>query len=860
MQRCLTLLALSTALTAHASLAEDETGTEKADASPPSAGRRVDFERDIRPIFAEHCTKCHGDKRQRGGYRLDGRAGAVRGGDSGEAAIVPGRGSESRLFRLVAGLEPDLTMPPKGPRLDAQRVGLLRAWIDQGAEWPEVPIAGGPKTHWSLTPLARPPVPKTGDSDWARGPIDAFVRAGLARKGLAPAPEADRRTLIRRLSFDLIGLPPTPEEIEDFLDDTRPDAYECLVDRLLESPRHGERWARHWMDAVHFAETHGHDQDRPRPNAWPYRDYLIRSFNDDKPYARFVEEQVAGDVLYPHDPEATVALGFLAAGPWDESSQSNVRDDTVDKKIAQNLDRDDMVMTTMSTFTSTTVQCARCHDHKFDPITQAEYYNLQAVFAGVERADRPYHLDPRAESLRRPFLARKAALETRKKEVIDPFLDPETRAEIAGAQVAWESTTMAGSTARTTLDPSSQRPAAVKPPPDAIARIVAIPPDRRSGPQKDELTAYYYTISPRIQAAIDQAGRAVAALPPVPMVYAAARDFAPLSNFKPSKGPRPVHLLRRGDVNRPVAPATPGALALVPGLDARFSLPNPDDEGSRRAALARWLTDPANVLTWRSIVNRIWHHHFGRGLADSPNDLGRMGAPPSHPELIDWLAVEFRDGGGSIKRLHRLIVTSATYRQSCRHDPRMAGVDADNLYLWRMNRTRLDAESVRDALLLVSGKLDTTTGGPSVKQFIESPGIHVTPMVDYLRFDVDSPESYRRSIYRFLFRTIPDPFMDSMDCPDASQLSPKRNASVTALQALAMLNDRFIVRQCEHFAARVAAHDEDIPAQVKAAYRHALGRPPDRDETEAVAAFANRHGMANACRLIVNTNEFLFVN
>ena len=409
MQKCLSLLALSTSLMSCATLTAGGTGTEKVEASPATAGRRVDFERDIRPIFAENCNKCHGDKKQRGGFRLDRRADAIRGGDSGEAAIVPGQGSESRLIRLVAGLEPDLTMPPKGPRLDAQRVNLLRAWIDQGAEWPDNRVAGEPETHWSLTPLARPTVPETTDSDWVRGPIDAFVRAMHAEKGLAPAPEADRRTLIRRLSFDLIGLPPTPEEVESYLDDTRPDAYERLVDRLLESPRYGERWARHWMDAVHFAETHGHDQDRPRPNAWPYRDYLIRSFNDDKPYARFVAEQVAGDVLYPDDPQATVALGFLAAGPWDESSQSNVRDDTVDKKIAQNLDRDDMVMTTMSTFTSATVQCARCHDHKFDPITQAEYYNLQAVFAGVERADRPYHLDPKAESLRRPLLARKAA-------------------------------------------------------------------------------------------------------------------------------------------------------------------------------------------------------------------------------------------------------------------------------------------------------------------------------------------------------------------------------------------------------------------------------------------------------------------
>ena len=298
-------------MTACATVAAGGTGAEKAEASPAAAGRRVDFERDIRPIFAEHCTKCHGDKRQRGGYRLDGRAEAIRGGDSGEAAIVPGRGSESRLFRLVAGLEPDLTMPPKGPRLDAQSVGLLRAWIDQGAEWPEVRIAGEPKTHWSLTPLARPPVPETGDTDWGRGPIDAFVRARHAEKGLAPAPEADRRTLIRRLSFDLTGLPPTPEEVEAFLADT-------AARRLRAARRSAAGRARAtasggrgtgWTSSTSPRRT-ATTRTVPAPNAWPYRDYLIRAFNDDKPYARFVEEQVAGDVLYPDDPQAIVALGL----------------------------------------------------------------------------------------------------------------------------------------------------------------------------------------------------------------------------------------------------------------------------------------------------------------------------------------------------------------------------------------------------------------------------------------------------------------------------------------------------------------------------------------------------------------------
>ncbi|HZW30647.1 MAG TPA: DUF1549 and DUF1553 domain-containing protein, partial [Isosphaeraceae bacterium] len=779
------------------------------------------------------------------------------------------------------------------------------------------------------------------------------------------------------------------------------------------------------MDVVHFAESHGNDEDGPRPNAWPYRDYLVRSFNDDKPYARFIQEQIAGDVLFPGDAQAIIALGFVAAGPFDNSSMSGILDGTIDKKIAQYLDRDDMVATTLSTFMSTSVQCARCHDHKFDPITQAEYYNLQAVFAGVDRADRPYLIDPKAESLRQALLKKKDALETRQKGLVDRWLDAGTRARLATAEAAWESATgpspwipldpssyssSAGATstklpdlsirfggrrpdvdtytivARTELkgitavrlevldddslprkgpgraddgtfhlselrviaaprsnpaaarlvplkgaaadfdqqgwavasaidgDPrtgwgiapevgkphradfepaepigfdggttltfvleqhqrrgrligrcrllatTTAQPSLARPLPERIAGIRAVPPARRTVAQGAELAAYYYTISPELQALIDRTAKALADVPPAPMVYAITRDFTPNRNFKPAKQPRPVHVLRRGDINSPIRPAVPGGLACLPGLDPHFSLEDSQDEGSRRAALARWISDPRNVLTWRSIVNRVWHYHFGRGLVDTPNDLGRMGGRPSHPELLDWLAVAFRDGGGSLKALHRLIVTSSVYRQSSRHDPVAARRDADNVYLWRMSRNRLDAESLRDAVLQISGRLDRTMGGPSVKLFLESPGINVTPVLDYLHYDVDSPASRRRSVYRFVYRTLPDPFMDSMDCPDASQLSPKRNTSVSALQALAMLNDRFIVRQSEHLAARVEAAGPDLRARVEAAYWLVLGRPPTAREAVAVAAYAAKHGMANACRLLLNTNEFMFIN
>jgi hypothetical protein len=673
------------------------------------------------------------------------------------------------------------------PRLTISVLLLAMCW--------QSPASGAEedKTWWSLRPLVKATpltVSGAGQGGWARTPIDQFIQAKLREKGLEPAPEADKRALLRRVTFDLIGLPPTPEEMDAFLKDDSPDAYEKVVDRLLRSPHYGERWARHWMDIAHYAETHGHDQDRPRPNAWPYRDYLIRSFNSDKPYARFVQEQIAGDVLWPEDADANLAMGFLATGPWDESSLRDIRDDTIDRQIARYIDRDDMVTTAMSTFVSSTVHCARCHDHKFDPITQKDYYALQAVFAGVDKAERVFDTDPVVAAKRKQLAEAKQRVEPVRK-------------------VAW-------------LLPRA--PASV-------------------------LTC--------VESFVD---RQLAALPSQRVVYCATSDFKPDGSFKPAGKPRPVHLLKRGDINKPGAEAKPGALECVPGLEARFRLADPANEGSRRVALARWISDLKNPLTWRSIVNRVWHYHFGKGIVDTPNDFGRMGAQPTHLELLDWLALSLQEHGGSLKWLHKLIVTSAVYRQSSRHNPRFAAIDGDNRYLWRMNRTRLDAEEVRDAVLLAAGKLDRTMGGPSVKQFNMSPGIHVTPVVDYANFDVDRPENYRRSVYRFVFRTLPDPLMEALDCPDSSQLTPARTVSVTPLQALAMLNDKFMVRMSEHLAARAVKGGTDTPSQIAAVYRFALGREPTAKESALLAEYVRKHGLANACRVILNSNEFMFVN
>jgi hypothetical protein len=396
-------------------------------------------------------------------------------------------------------------------------------------------------------------------------------------------------------------------------------------------------------------------------------------------------------------------------------------------------------------------------------------------------------------------------------------------------------------------------PVSFEPLPPEVARALDLPAAERW--ERDWTLLATYVMRSRIDEQLK-------ALPPPLQVYAAASDFSVQESFRPAKGPRPVFVLKRGEVTRPSGePVGPGALTCVPGLSPQFDLKDPADEGARRAALAKWLSDPRNCLTWRSIVNRVWHYHFGRGIVATPNDFCHMAAAPTHPELLDWLAAWFLEHGGSLKQLHRLIVTSSAYRQSCRHDERYAATDAGNQSLWRMNRTRLDAECVRDAVLQITGLLDPTPGGPSAKQFVERPGVHVTKVADYEGFDVDRPEARRPSIYRFLFRTVPDPFMDAMDCPDASQLAPVRNTSVTALQAMAMWNDRFMVRYGEHLAERVSREaPAGTTAQVERLYQLCLCRVPTEKESAAMSAYVKKHGLANACRVMLNSNEFLFVN
>ena len=782
-------------------------------AAGPLVAQPVSYRRDIAPVLQQRCVACH-------------QAGNPSGGFIAETATsIAAAARSGLLLQTLTGERP--RMPKAGPPLTSPEVALLRRWVEQGASDDS---AGEAATWWSLRPL---PPPKPGS-------VDQFVHAKLQAAGLTPSPEADRRTLIRRLTYDLHGLPPTPEESDTFAADPDPRAYERLVDRLLASPRYGERWARHWLDVVHYGDSHGYDKDKPRPHAWPYRDAVIRAFNEDLPYPRFVRAQLAGDVLYPNDPHAFPLTGFLAAGPWDFVGHQELKEGTANKNLTRLLDRDDMVATTISTFVSLTAHCARCHDHKFDPIPQADYYNLQAVFAGIDRADRPYDADPAVSTARRALLQEKLAVQRR----LQPHLDrvefassPELtaldiRIQDAGLLTAHLGTPKTPAEAAEKLRLETRRTA------DRATRQKMV--DALAGAE----TLAAITAGQKELTALDAR---LAALPAPQLVYSGAAYFPRAGAFRPALTPRPVHILDRGNLSAPGALATPAALRSVPGVAVTF----PDlhaEEGQRRAALAEWIASDRNALTWRSIVNRVWHYHFGAGLVDTPNDFGRMGSLPSHPELLDWLAVWFRDEAkGSLKQLHRLLVLSATYRQSSTHRDAPAKLDAGNRLLWRMNRTRLDAESVRDSVLLAAGKLDLTMGGPAVRQFGFKDD-H-SPVYDYASFDPDAPGGYRRSIYRFLVRSAPDPFMERLDCPDPSLLTPKRTTTLTAIQALAMWNNRFMVRMAEHLAAR-AANDGDRLGRL------VLGRRLSTEE----AAYGARHGLANLARVLLNTNEFLFVD
>lgn len=1069
----------------------------------------VDFESQIEPILVERCLECHGPDKQKGEFRVDRLASFLKGGDSGEAAIVPGKPAESFLVKAIRHDEPDYEMPPRGAPLGKAEIALIETWIEQGAQ---VPNRYGPAEerieldHWSFVPLKRP----NSATD-----IDGFIRRELQSKGLTPSPEADRRTLVRRLHLVMLGLPPTPERVSAFTDDTDPNAWEKLVEEVLDSPYYGERWATHWLDLVRFGETNGFETNRERPHAWRYRDWVIDSFNSDKPYDRFVREQIAGDAMGEE-----IGTGFLVAGPYDLVKGQ----DPKLRQMQRMNELDDMINTTGTAFLGLTLGCARCHNHKFDPVSQVDYYAMQAVFAGVKHGDRNLplpgerqsevaSLDAEIANLKeqlKPFARRSGGALVAMDDTLGDHLIPprgegknppgdspgfaddpgsEHRApNVSGGGYTWwtnqpgkevvawrphldglyrvwlswgagyathtkdahyfqqddtgkrtllarinqqlladgsgevvgkslwsgfrnagvhqfdpgDSLVLVGGQIGTAItadivlfepvldaEREPTRPPCRKPV-NAAHNLETFPPveakyvrftieaSSSSQPCLDELEIFsgdtnVALASLRAKAsssgdfqhplhklahlndgeygnarswiAADQSGWVQIEFPEaveidriewardrekrytdrLPVKYrieaaiepgqwrlvASSRNRLPINPIKegtagydfsahpareakrgrdllarfekatkrreeaalPEKAyagtfsqPSATHRLYRGDPEAKREEVGPDAVAAFASLGLNRDAP----EQERRVALANWITSPENPLTARVIVNRIWQFHFGTGIVDTPSDFGLNGMPPSHPELLDWLATELVENGWSLKHIQRLILQSQTWRQASNavstagvrsadlenEFDRARSLDAGSRLLWRFPPRRLEAEGIRDAMLVASGAIDLEKrGGPGFSAFeVEAENVrHYHPKKSY------GPEEWRRMIYMTKVRQEREIVFGAFDCPDASQAVAKRSRSTTPLQALNLLNSKFVMQQAELFAGRLESEFDTTPARVERAWELCFNRPPGRLDVSNATAFIEREGLVQFARAMLNANEFVFI-
>lgn len=911
-------------------------------------------------LISGRCLECHAADR-RGGLDLRSRELALTGGDSGPA-VVPEKPDDSLLFEQVnAG-----TMPPKHPLSDAERK-LVRDWIAAGAPYPAErldPFAVSTEKRagydwWSLQSVQHHAVPAVKNAAAVRTPIDAFLLSKLEQHQLTFSPPASRADYLRRVMYDLTGLLPTYAEIQEFEADASPDAVESMIDRLLASPHYGERWGRHWLDVVRYAESNGFERDRIRTNFWPYRDYVIRSFNRDQPYDEFIREQLAGDALPGASSEAQIATGFLVAGPKNdvgtvsELEQLRTRQDELD----------DYVTATSITFLGLTVGCARCHDHKFDPIPSRDYYALTSVFSGLGRGD--HAIATPAERLSRdalvaPIQARLAANQQGLDQILNPArerllaerskskgelppVNPQRNEEpIAPTRVKFVQFTIRGtldganpcvdefeiygsnrdqnlaaSQRGTTATASSLLPGYpihqiphvndgisgnshswisnepgkgwIKlelPEPELIERIVwgrdreARFSDRlatdyeisgsldgekwtvlcnskrrplpKGGVGKIEDAEVVASLATElrdqyVKLDAERTGlrKQLAAIPALPTAYVAA-----------DSAPQPAFVLSRGDVRSRRDPVTPAALTAVRQTSPDLLPPSNDSGPQRRLRLAEWIADPRNPLTSRVWVNRVWQYHFGTGLVASPNDFGFNGDRPSHPELLDWLAADFVAQGMTTKRLHRMIVLSAAYRQSAASNPAAQAVDGGNRWLWRMSPRRLTSESLRDAILQASGQLDRRMGGPSYALFEYRDG----NVPDYVLKDTGDPQTWRRGVYAYNIRTFQSPLMSAFDCPDPSVQTARRTESITALQALSLMNNTFVFSQADKLAQRVrTTAGDDAGRQAVETFRTILGRDPQPQELPVTTAFVRQHGLVHLCRVLLNSNELLYV-
>ena len=754
---------------------------------------------DIKPVLAIHCFKCHTGENPKGGLLLDTRDHALAGGKSGEAAIVPGSGIRSALIRRVTSQDTDELMPPKGAKLTESEVARVSQWIDEGAKWPVR------DDYWAFQPPKQPPLPRGG----AANPIDRFIDARLAASNLNPIAQADPRTLLRRVYFDLIGVPPTPEEAGLYFSDKSPNAYEKLIDRLLADPRYGERWARHWLDLARYGESDGYEDDKVRSHAWRYRDYVIRSLNADKPFDRFVQEQIAGDELWPDDPEALTATGFARLGAWDGMSKepAQQRQDFLN-------DATDAVGAAVL---GVTLGCARCHDHKYDVITQRDYYRVQAFFAGVKREERDLHgvvTEPvpvtKAYKIESAELARLKAKRTEMRQAARQSLEQEH----------------AGQSEKKSTDDEAVTKQVERDHPGELAKL-------NEAIKSLEMTARFH--EPKVEA-----------------VYQGHSAKA-------------IHLLKGGELARPGEEVVPGF------IDAMLPSGGIGSPEGRRAVLARWLTAPENSLTARVLVNRLWQHHFGLGLVATPSDFGRNGKRPSHPELLDWLACQFMREGWSVKKMHRLMMTSAAYRRASSPDALDFAADPENKLLWRMTRRRIEGEAVRDTILSVSGMLNLAMGGPGVYAQLPK-GINVEfPNNDKeLSWGVATEEdNRRRSIYLFQRRSLTFPLLEVFDGAPMNQSCAARAQTTVAPQALALFNGEFTRDAASRFADRLRREARGgAEAQIELAFQLAFTRPPTVVERAAALKFLGdqaatrrmdaKAALSDFCHVLLNASELIY--
>ena len=797
-------------------------------ANPPSSDDQA------LALLEQHCVKCHGGEKTQGQLDLLTRESLMRGGESG-ANVIPGKPDES-LFVQVLRHQKDPHMPRKADKLPDSDIATIAAWVKAGANYsrPLAKVTAGAKAeapveftvtdddrkHWAFQPVKRVELPEI-DQEGAgvAHPIDRFIMAKIEDAGLQPSPPASRETLIRRVTFDLIGLPPTPAEIDAFVRDTSPRSYEALIDRLLDSPHYGERWGRHWLDLARFAETDGFEHDAVRPHSWRYRDYVIEAFNRDKPYDRFIREQLAGDELWPDSPEATIATGFNLLGPdmVDSSDQVQRRHNTLN----------DMTDTAALAFLGLTMGCARCHDHKFEPLSQKDYYSLQAFFTPLKfERERPI-----------PAPEVRAAYEAGMKQ----FNDNAKVKELAALEAPVREKIFERKVAK--LSPEAQ-----------VAHHT--PADKRDDEQENLVleTANKVKISEKeIAEALDNEGREqrrklVDEVKRVPRPAALPAAMAIVVSDKPA--PKTC-VLRRGEYSQPGDEVSPGFPAV---LGATGSAPI-RAKSSQRVTLAEWIASPANPLTARVMVNRIWQHHFGRGLVVTPSEFGTHGQKPTHPELLDWLANEFVASGWSIKAMHRLMLTSATYKQS---SAGIAKQDPENKLYSRMNRLRLEGEVIRDSLLSISGKLNPQLGGlgifpPIPKEVVE--GV----MGGWNQNDHERDYS-RRSIYIFARRNLRFPFLEVFDAPDSNLSCPLREKSTTAPQSLALLNADEVLNASNATAKRIMKEAGSDEERITLACRYVLGRGPTVEERSMARNFIKQSPLNEFCRALFNLNEFVYLD